>query len=343
MVHDDDIESLVKELRRLYESYAMLKTTTGKDEEERFNLDNEENEEIINNDNIHLPTENLLEYLSVNLQINPISLYWLLMAGTRNHGWYSIYVQRRLTQDIFSTIVLRVLGHRWPNQIDKKTKNWVNEDGIVPLTKDGTEKTLLEYVHEAIVDEFPNGNITLVEQEFEDIMGIDLSRWLADMFFKHHTTQFRKRPVAWQLQSRPNIKATGRWEKSYPAFSCLIYYHKLDLDLIPKIRSQYISSLIVRKETELSTLDKISNPTSLQSTRKIQLENSIAELKSFDKKLDSIFQQGFGFRDLAKTLEDEDLDVWCSSGPDMDLHKDHQSFVLQEQKYQPDINNGIRV
>jgi hypothetical protein len=68
-------------------------------------------------------------------------------------------------------------------------------------------------------------------------MGKPLDVWLATEFFKHHTKQFKKRPIAWQPQCG---KFTAR---TAPAFACLVYYHKLDADTIPKLRSQYVGPL----------------------------------------------------------------------------------------------------
>ena len=63
-------------------------------------------------------------------------------------------------------------------------------------------------------------------------MGKPLNGWLATEFFSHHTKQFKKRPIAWQLQS-------GKFTiKNPPAIACLLYYHKLDADNLPKLRSR---------------------------------------------------------------------------------------------------------
>ena len=73
--------------------------------------------------------------------------------------------------------------------------------------------------------------------DFAELMGKPLDIWLATEFFKHHTRQFKKRPIAWQIQSR---KFTAR---TSPAFACMLYYHNLDADTLPKLRSQYVAPL----------------------------------------------------------------------------------------------------
>ena len=107
---------------------------------------------------------------------------------------------------------------------------------MTPLAK---ETTLFEHVQERLrADEID-------AKDFAEVMGKPLDAWLATEFFKHHTKQFKKRPIAWQLQSG---KFTAR---TPPAFACLLYYHKLDVDALPKLRSQYVGPLRQRLETEL--------------------------------------------------------------------------------------------
>ncbi len=89
--------------------------------------------------------------------------------------------------------------------------NWADPDGIIPLTPLAKETTLLERVQERLrADEIDTS-------DFAEVMGKPLDGWLATEFFKHHTTQFKKRPIAWQLQS-------GRFtSRTPPAFAMLCF------------------------------------------------------------------------------------------------------------------------
>ena len=82
----------------------------------------------------HLPTETFLEELSQKLQVHPISVYGLLQE-IRAEGARCKPEEQRLLEDRLSVMVLRLLGHRWPKQIEagEPVPVWVDADGIIPL------------------------------------------------------------------------------------------------------------------------------------------------------------------------------------------------------------------
>ena len=43
--------------------------------------------------------------------------------------------EKRLSEDRLSVLVLRLLGHRWPKQLeaDEPVPTWADEHGIIPL------------------------------------------------------------------------------------------------------------------------------------------------------------------------------------------------------------------
>jgi hypothetical protein len=171
------------------------------------------------------------------------------------------------------------------------------------------------------------------------VMGKPLDAWLATEFFKHHSRQFKKRPIAWQIQSG---KYTAR---SSPAFACLVYYHKLDADTLPKIRSQYVGPLRQRLETELRGIEGIAPDarSDRQEKRRVELDAAIRELIELDSRLEQVSRAGFATPGLAKLLADEPLDRWCS----LDGRRPHPAttadLIAQESAYHPDINDGVRV
>ena len=59
---------------------------------------------------IPIPTETFLEELSQQLQIHPISIYWLLKEGIEQHGWRCIPEEQRLARDRVTVMVLRLLA-----------------------------------------------------------------------------------------------------------------------------------------------------------------------------------------------------------------------------------------
>lgn len=210
---------------------------------------------------------------------------------------------RKFGQNKLSECVLRILGHRWPKQFEAgdALPAWSDQDGIIPLTSGGRETPLLDRVNERLSEEFPGGNVTSLEHEFEQIVGVPLEKWLAGPFFERHISQFKKRPIAWQLETVASQAAvqSGKGKKKRaragkPVFACLLYYHKLDADLLPKVRTQYVGPLREGFEAEHRILERLTNPTADQQTRRLQLEGWVDELQAFDRLLEDVSLRGFG-------------------------------------------------
>ncbi len=331
----EDLTTLKANLRTLYEAGPGAKIDI-----EVAKTPGEE-EEIISGAYIPIPAETFLEELSQKLQIHPISVYWLLTEGIEQEGWRCIPEEQRITADRFTVMILRMLGHRWPKQIEagEPVPDWADAGGIIPLTSGTGEATLLERVRVRIAEEFPDGSVTAIEREFEEVMGKSLEDWLNTEFFKHHTKQFKRRPIAWQVQS-------GRFTKRrQPAFACLVYYHKLDDDTLHKIKNQYVGPLRQRYETEMRGIEGISpaSRTEAQEQRFRELEGLIAELKTFEEILTDAVENGFSSETLEKIAKSEPLDPWCSIDGKRPAPADHEAFLRQEKSYIPDINDGVRV
>ena len=287
------------------------------------------------------PKETIIESISSVIRIHPISVYWLLKEGIEQEGWRCIPEERRITTDRFTVMILRMLGHRWPKQIEagEPVPDWADADGIIPLTSSTGEATLLERVRMRIAAEFSGGSVAAIEREFEEVMGKSLEDWLHTEFFKHHTQQFKKRPVAWQVQSGKFTK------KKQPAFACMVYYHKLDEDTLHKIKNQYVGPLRQRYETEMRGIEGIpaASRNELQERRFRELEGLIAELKVFGETLTDVAENGFSSKTLEKIAKSEPLDSWCSIDGTRPAPADREAFLRQERSYIPDINDGVRV
>ena len=63
------------------------------------------------------------------------------------------------------------------------------------------------------------------EAEFAGAVGVGLETWLETVFFKRHISQFKRRPVVWQLSSRGGRGA--------PLFSCFVHHRQAGQ--IPKL------------------------------------------------------------------------------------------------------------
>ncbi|EJG07277.1 hypothetical protein Metli_1322 [Methanofollis liminatans DSM 4140] len=332
----NDLATLKANLRTLYEGGPGAKIEI---EDDSTSGDGEE--EAVAGAYIPIPAETFLEELSQKLQVHPISVYWLLKEGIEEECWRCIPEERRITEDRFTVMVLRMLGHRWPKQIEagEAVPDWADADGIIPLTPGSGEATLLERVRGRIAAEFPGGSAAAIEREFEEVMGKSLEDWLHTEFFKHHTQQFKKRPIAWQVQSGKFTK------KRQPAFACLAYYHKLDEDTLHKIKNQYVGPLRQRYETEMRGIEGIppASRTEVQERRFRELDGLIAELKTFGATLSDVAENGFSSKTLEKIAKSEPLDSWCSIDGTRPAPADREAFLRQERSYIPDINDGVRV
>jgi len=285
---EQELSDLKARLRFLYEA---VPGATQNDEEHDWNPVADNEEEAAVGAYIPIPPETFLEELSQKVQVHPISVYWLLKEGIEKEGWRCLPEEQRILADRLTVIILRLLGHRWPKQIEagERVPEWADQDGIIPLTEGVGKPPFKDRVHRRIAEEF-DPDVAAFEREFEEVMGKPLDPWLDIEFFKHHTKQFKKRPIAWQLQS-------GRFtNKLKSAFACLVYYHKIDPDTLPKIRSQYTGPMRQRFETELRGIEGIPADarSGRQDKRRVELERLIEELQNFDTKLKEVTEHGFG-------------------------------------------------
>jgi len=335
---DNKLDDIQSRLRYLYEAGP---TGSSEDEESAHNDGDEEEDQFTVGSRIPIPTETFLEELCQKLKIHPISVYWLLKEGIEREGWRCLPEERRLACERITVMILRLLGHRWPTQIEagEPVPDWADADGIIPLTGGTGEPTLLERLRERIAADFDGDTHGSFERHFAEVMGKTLEQWLETEFFKYQISLLRKRPIAWQIQS-------GRYaKKRKPAFACLVYCHKLDGDLIPKIRAQYVGPLRQKWETELRGIEEVPDRSrsDRQDARLVELEELIAELKEFDERLKEVMDKGFGCGKLEALLAKERPDKWCSIDGVLPPPMDREVFLAQEGRYLPDLNDGVRV
>ncbi|MBP2653028.1 MAG: uncharacterized protein H6Q73_597 [Firmicutes bacterium] len=149
----------------------------------------------------------MLEEMAHKLRIHPISIYTLVIDSLACEGWRSRMIEKRFAEDAITRVVLETIA----------------SSAFIPLTTMGEDKIVVDFVREYIgaVCELP-----MLEAQFEAFVGVSLEVWLANNFFKRHIIQFRKRPIVWQLASRPMY---GK-----PAFSCFV--NAYDANCLPEVR-----------------------------------------------------------------------------------------------------------
>jgi hypothetical protein len=131
--------------------------------------------------------------------------------------------------------------------------------------------------------------------------------------------------------------------QSAPAFSCLIYYHRLDADLLPKLRTHYIGQLRRSLQTELGSLEKMRERSAAQDARRLELEGKLEELKAFDGLLEQVISSGFASAALDSLASNEPPDKWTSRDGRGSSPTSWEAFLAQERKYVPDLNDGVRI
>ncbi|SAL42354.1 N-6 DNA Methylase [Caballeronia arvi] len=343
----DELATLKRRLQVLYEAGGREDTSKPEPDSPLKTGDDEEDDENAVGRVIPIPPETLIDNLSQKVEVHPISVYWLLHELRESEGVVCKPELVRFVKDYASRLVLQLLGHRWPVQLeaDQPLPDWADQGGIIPITGDVGHLALIARMRERLAADFGATQVSAVEREFEEIIGTPLATWLGSDFFKHHGSQFRKRPITLQIVSsggnngRRRRRAAGR---STPAFSCFVYYHSLSADLLPKLRTQYVGPLRTSLQTELVRLEQLNDRTVEQDERRFELEEKLEELKVFDARLEQVVVEGFASPVLSKIAAKEPLDKWTSRDGRVPAPGTSDALLAQESRYNPDLNDGVR-
>jgi hypothetical protein len=341
-----ELVALKRRLRALYEAGPGASADDEEDQASVEDNDDEEAEEAaVSGARISIPAETFLEELSQKMEVHPVSIYWLLRELREKEGVVCGPDRRRFVEDYLTVMVLRLLGHRWPRQVEagEPLPDWAEADGIIPLTEGTGEPVLIARVRARLAADFGPGNARAVEREFEEITGTPLAVWLGAGFFQRHVSQFRKRPIAWQIQSAGPAAGRGRASRRPPAFVCLVYAHRMDSGLLPRLRTQHVGPLRQRLELELADLERMGSRTGDQESRRAQLDETIGELGAFEELLESVSDRGFDCPALESIANSEPLDRWTSRDGRTTPTSTEGEFHSQERRYDPDLNDGVRV
>ncbi|MEI6043520.1 MAG: hypothetical protein WCS37_03905, partial [Chloroflexota bacterium] len=236
-------------------------------------------------------------------------------------------------------LVLRLLGHRWPKQIEagEPVPEWADKDGIIPLISGAGESTLAERLRNRLRDEDGELAAQKTEALLQELTGLNLEDWLRRQFFDRHKRQFKYRPIAWHLASKPQTgggKKKGGSRRA-PAFEGLLYYHACSSDVLARLRTQYLEPLLATERHKLgeSRSNKNETDAALSADR-------VQELEAFMHQLQQVEETGFACSELDKQLEKEPLDRWCGDGY---LAPSKDEFWHNERAWKVDLNDGVRV
>lgn len=362
VVSDKELTRIKSNLKALYEAGPHAKGVE-QEEREETTEESEGEEEMASGAHIPIPTETFLEELSVRMELHPISVYWLL-EELRADGVRCLPEERRLLEDRLSVLVLRLLGHRWPKQLEvgEAVPSWADEHGIIPLVPGTGRATLAERVRERLQLEDGALETQQTEALLQELTGKTLEQWLRSNFFAKHVQQFKSRPIAWQLTSTPikgeklagiAKKRRGTTEPTTrgPAFECLLYYHACSRSALTRIRTQYVEPLLQSERDKVERGGRTrfaANDGPQQETLLADDDGAIPfaklrirELEDFVARLQQIEESGFETPELQTLLADEPLDRW--SGDGLQAPKNAAALYRAEKAWQVDINDGVRV
>jgi len=294
--------------------------------------------------------DNVFEEICIAARVHPSDALFLIRERLAQWPWAFTREKACFARDAISTVVLALLGHEWVigNGSQAVIDGESDGDGIIPMMPGSSEVPLVERVEERLKALFKSNRAATLEEDFHTMLGRSLGAWLTLEFFPQHASQFQKRPLAWQLQSSTTT------DRLRPAYVCLAYYHKLDGDLVRKIRKQ-AEDVLTSFATEFRGINttSVASRSERQETRRVFLEGAIDELQKFDVTLSEIIRSGFGpdemldnlrqravadatlsliarwLRRLSSLLVDTVLTEWQSAATTAEVHDDLSHWISE--------------
>jgi hypothetical protein len=150
----------------------------------------------------------------------------------------------RTSSSPLQVAVCRLLGYRWPLQVDDGLADLIDDDGIVCLPSVRGERPAVERLRSLLAASF--GQDWSPEKEADLLANPGYGResmgeWLRDGFFEQHCQLFDQRPLVWHI-----------WDGRKDGFAALIKYHRLDRANLEKLIFTYLGGWI-RQQRDLAT------------------------------------------------------------------------------------------
>ncbi|MBN1062356.1 BREX-1 system adenine-specific DNA-methyltransferase PglX [Clostridium botulinum] len=175
--------------------------------------------------------------------------------------------------------------------INEYSKFVPDEDNIIPVLNSETkyfEDDVMvrfeEFLKVTFSEEYLSENIDFtaeaIGKKTNESSREAIRRYFANEFFGEHCKMYKKRPIYWLFTSGKN-----------KAFSCLVYMHRIDKNLLSKMRIDYVQPLQNKLEIEQKDLmDTLNSDATTKdkkdAKKKLSLvEKQIDELKVFHEKL----------------------------------------------------------
>lgn len=164
----------------------------------------------------------------------------------------------RVDDTVLQVAVARLLGYRWPAELDKdmelaeEQRAWVerckkldacvDDDGIVCLPAVRGEKAADQRLEALLQAAYGDAWTTPLKNRLLETVGSQsLSLWLRDKFFEQHCKLFQNRPFIWHI-----------WDGLKDGFSVLVNYHKLDKTGLERVVYTYLGDWIRTQQDGLA-------------------------------------------------------------------------------------------
>ena len=167
---------------------------------------------------------------------------------------------RRTDDTVLHIAVARLLGYRWPAELDAsmelavEQREWVNrcealanfadDDGIVciPPVRGESSATdrLLNLLAAAYGDTWSNDTLPTLLKSVNHA-GKTIEIWLREKFFTQHCKLFQHRPFIWHI-----------WDGIRDGFAALVNYHRLDAKLLETLIYTYLGDWIIRQKQDIA-------------------------------------------------------------------------------------------
>lgn len=167
----------------------------------------------------------------------------------------------RTDDTVLQVAVARLLGYRWPAELDTdmeladEQREWVkrckallpfaDEDGIVCIPPVRGEASAADRLLNLLAAAYGDAWSTDVLAELlksADHAGKTLETWLRDKFFAQHCRLFQHRPFIWHI-----------WDGLSDGFAALVNYHKLDRKNLETLIYTYLGDWISRQKQDLTS------------------------------------------------------------------------------------------
>ncbi|MGE6316352.1 Eco57I restriction-modification methylase domain-containing protein [Shewanella baltica] len=167
--------------------------------------------------------------------------------------WTAI-AEKRTDHTVLQVAVARLLGYRWPAELDDKMElademlTWLSkcddllvlqdDDGIVCLPAIRGEKAAANRLEAMLQAAFEDDwSASVLTNLLASVGSKSLETWLRDKFFEQHCKLFQHRPFIWQI-----------WDGLSDGFSVLVNYHKLDYKGLERLIYTYLGEWIRTQE-----------------------------------------------------------------------------------------------